>query len=290
MSSAIIIKAPAKINLGLTVLKRRPDGYHDLRSVMQQVSLADTICLEPGPGPGFLFFCTDPALRGKENLVCRAAALLSAGAPAELPGVKLSLYKQIPAAAGLGGGSSDAAAALKGLNRFWKLGLSEKELMDIGAHLGSDIPYCLRGGTMLAAGRGEKLTALPALPFCWVVLAVPEGVAFSTKEIYGALDPARFCRPSLAPLIRAIREHDAVGLREWFSGGRTNTLEGAVLPLSPSLKDLKKKFLRLGLSPALSGSGPAYFALTGDLRTARAAVSALRETGERAYLCWTVPA
>lgn len=290
MSAAIIIKAPAKINLGLTVLKRRPDGYHDLSSVMQQVSLADTIRLEPGPGSGFLFFCTDPALRGKKNLVYQAAALLSARAPAELPGVKLSLYKQIPAAAGLGGGSSDAAAALKGLNRFWKLGLGEKELMKLGALLGSDIPYCLQGGTMLAGGRGEKLTALPALPFYWVVLAVPAGVAFSTKDVYGALDPVQFSRPSLAPLVKAIREHDTAGLREWFSGGQTNTLEGAVLPLSPSLQQLKKKFLHLGLSPALSGSGPAYFALTGDLRIARAAVAALREAGARAYLCWTGPA
>ena len=153
MNSVLTIKAPAKINLGLTVLRRRPDGYHDLSSVMQQISLADTIRLEPQREPGCSFYCSEPSLAGKDNLVCRAAALLveRAALGASLPGVKISLYKHIPAAAGLGGGSSDAAAALKALNVFWKLALSMEQLVEIGALLGSDIPYCLRGGT--GAGR-----------------------------------------------------------------------------------------------------------------------------------------
>lgn len=271
------------------MLKRRPDGYHELASVMQQVSLADTICLEPRPEPGFVFSCTEPSLRGKGNLVYRAGALLFKRARAKLPGVKLSLYKQIPAAAGLGGGSSDAAAALKALNLYWKLGLDGQELLEIGALLGSDIPYCLQGGTALVKGRGEKLTPLPALPFRWVVLALPAGISFSTKEVYGALDPAQFPHPPLAPLVRAIRRRDGAALGEWFSRGQTNTLEGAVLPASPALQQLKTRFLSLGLHPALSGSGPAYYALTTDIHTARAAVHALREAGDRAYLCWTVP-
>ena len=144
MNSVLTIKAPAKINLGLTVLRRRPDGYHDLSSVMQQISLADTIRLEPQREPGCSFYCSEPSLAGKDNLVCRAAALLveRAALGASLPGVKISLYKHIPAAAGLGGGSSDAAAALKALNVFWKLALSMEQLVEIGALLGSDIPYC----------------------------------------------------------------------------------------------------------------------------------------------------
>ncbi|HQD52006.1 MAG TPA: 4-(cytidine 5'-diphospho)-2-C-methyl-D-erythritol kinase, partial [Bacillota bacterium] len=194
MNSVLTIKAPAKINLGLTVLRRRPDGYHDLSSVMQQISLADTIRLEPQREPGCSFYCSEPSLAGKDNLVCRAAALLveRAALGASLPGVKISLYKHIPAAAGLGGGSSDAAAALKALNVFWKLALSMEQLVEIGALLGSDIPYCLRGGTALVGGGGEKVTSLPALPFYWVILALPAGITLSTAQVYSMLEPVQF--------------------------------------------------------------------------------------------------
>lgn len=285
----MLIKAPAKINLGLTVLARRPDGYHELSSVMQQVSLADTIILEPRSEPGYHFYCSDPLLSGETNLVCRAADLLIEKAGTGLPGVKISLFKQIPVAAGLGGGSSDAAAALKGLNIFWKLGLGTVDLEEAGAQIGSDVPYCLRGGTVLVEGRGEMLTTLPALPFYWVVLALPPGVSVSTERVYGMLDPARFMFPPPEDLIRALRERKEELLWAWFSRGETNSLETAVLLYEPSLKNLKKEFLNLGLWPALSGSGPAYFALTGNIFAAQTAVRALDETGYRAFLCWTVP-
>ena len=291
MNSVLTIKAPAKINLGLTVLRRRPDGYHDLSSVMQQISLADTIRLEPQREPGCSFYCSEPSLAGKDNLVCRAAALLveRAALGASLPGVKISLYKHIPAAAGLGGGSSDAAAALKALNVFWKLALNMEQLVEIGALLGSDIPYCLRGGTALVGGRGEKITSLPALPFYWVILALPLGITLSTAQVYSMLEPVQFSRPPLAPLISAVREQREESLQDWFAGGLTNTLEAAVLPACSSLGTLKKDFLNLGLYPAMSGSGPAFFALTKNFTAARLAVRALQEAGNRAFLCWTIP-
>ncbi|NMD42872.1 MAG: 4-(cytidine 5'-diphospho)-2-C-methyl-D-erythritol kinase [Firmicutes bacterium] len=288
MHAAMIIRAPAKINLGLTVHQRRPDGFHEISTVMQQLSLSDTILLEPRREQGYSFFCSDPVLSGNDNLVCRAAALLSKKAGPLLPGVKISLYKGIPVAAGLGGGSSDAAAVLKGLNDFWRLGLSTAVLMDLGSQIGSDIPYCLQGGTALARGRGEKITPLPGLPFYWVVLALPPGLSISTGQVYSALDPAQYRHPPLAPLLRALRERQDALLFDWFSRGMTNTLEKAILPLYPRLEGFKSRFSSLGLFPAMSGSGPAFFALTGNLPAARGAVRALQETGNRAFLCWTV--
>lgn len=289
MLKAIKIKAPAKINLGLKVLRRRPDGYHDICSVMQQLALSDTILLEPHCGEGWQFFCTEPSLRDKDNLVCRAADLLIEKAgQRRLPGVKITLYKNIPVGAGLGGGSSDAAAALEGLNYFWKLGLSPAELSEAGALLGSDVPFCLQGGTALAQGRGEKLKVLPPLPFHWVVLASPP-MQLSTAQVYGALEPAHLGSPSLEPLITAIESQSRELLHEWFAAGSTNTLETVFLPGQPRSGALKKQFLDLGLLPAMSGSGPSYFVLCHSLFSARAAARSLLQVKDnRVFLCWTI--
>jgi len=284
MNSVLTIKAPAKINLGLTVLRRRPDGYHDLSSVMQQISLADTIRLEPQREPGCSFYCSEPSLAGKDNLVCRAAALLVERAAWEQACRELrSACITYSGGSGAGRGSSDAAAALKALNVFWKLALSMEQLVEIGALLGSDIPYCLRGGTALVGGGGEKVTSLPALPFYWVILALPAGITLSTAQVYSMLEPVQFSRPPLAPLISAVREQREESLQDWFAGGLTNTLEAAVLPACSSLGTLKKEFLNLGLYPAMSGSGPAFFALTKNFTAARLAVRALQEAGNRAF-------
>ncbi|MGB4643937.1 MAG: hypothetical protein WBI76_08040, partial [Dethiobacteria bacterium] len=150
-------------------------------------------------------------------------------------------------------------------------------------------PYCLRGGTALVGGRGEKITSLPALPFYWVLLALPVGITLSTAQVYSMLEPVQFSRPPLAPLISAVREQREESLQDWFAGGLTNTLEAAVLPACSSLGTLKKEFLNLGLYPAMSGSGPAFFALTKNFTAARLAVRALQEAGNRAFLCWTIP-
>ncbi len=291
MKAAMMIKAPAKINLGLKVLRRRPDGYHDIISLMQQVSLGDIILLEALPEPGWRFFCSEASLSGDDNLVCRAAALLAerAGGQSTRPGVKISLYKNIPVAAGLGGGSSDAAAALKGLNAFWNLRLSRDELLETAALIGSDVPYCLQGGTVLAQGRGELLETLPDLPFFWTVLAIPSGAFISTELAYSSLEQAQFGSPSLGPLIAAVMSRNRKSLHDWFARGLTNTFEEAVISKQPALRGLRGQFLDAGLQPAMSGSGPTYFALCDSLILARKAARALQESGNRTFLCWTIP-
>jgi 4-diphosphocytidyl-2-C-methyl-D-erythritol kinase len=289
MNSSITVRAPAKINLGLAVLRRRADGYHDLASVMQQISLSDTLVLRPGLESAWEFFCTDSSLAGQGNLVFQAALLLAREAKRKLPGVRITLYKQIPVEAGLGGGSSDAAAALWGLNRFWRLNFSEEKLKELGAQLGSDIPFCLQGGTALATGRGEVLEPLPALPFHWVVLAVPHGLRLSTAAVYRSLDLSRVSAPQVSILVEAIRGGERNNIASWFKRATVNTLEEAVLPHYHAIARLKERLLELGLNPAMSGSGPSVFALTDRFAAASAAARSLQEEGNRAFLCWTAP-
>ncbi len=286
MNYTFCLKAYAKINLGLKVLRQRADGYHDLESVMQQVSLADTLVFEPAAGRGCNFFCTDPRLSGHDNLVSRAAVLLQNKHGKKLPGVKITLYKNIPVEAGLAGGSADAAAALLGLNRFWQLALPKSELLEAGAELGSDVPFCLQGGTALAGGRGERLQELPPLPFFWAVIAIPENEAMSTAAAYNSFDKRKMGEPPLEPLVEAISKQDKQKITGWLARGFTNTLETAIEPRSSKLKGLKKRLANAGFSPVISGSGPAVFILTEQWRDARDAARAAEQEGSRAYLCW----
>ena len=288
MSRVLTVRAPAKINLGLTVLGRRPDGYHEIESVMQQVSLADILLFEPSPMKGLCFLCTDPDLSGYDNLVCQAAKLLEEQTNKPLPGVRITLVKRIPVEAGLAGGSSDAAAVLLTLNSYWQLGLSKTDLLEIGSALGSDVPFCLQGGTSLVRGRGEKLEQLPPLPFFWVVLALPHGVKISTASAYRSFDSNLIGKPSLIPLLKAIRLESRKEITGWLSSGLTNTLETAILPGSDLLGSLKKRLQFLGLKPNLSGSGPTLFILTEHYSLARSAARAVEAEGGRAYLCWTL--
>jgi 4-diphosphocytidyl-2-C-methyl-D-erythritol kinase len=289
MKAEFMVKAPAKINLGLTVLGPRTDGYHEIESVMQSVSLADTLLFEPAPGSGWSFSCSDPGLSGKDNLVCRAAELLSSRAEKKLSGVKITLYKNIPVEAGLAGGSSDAAAALIGLNRYWQLDLKRSELIRAGSLLGSDVPFCLQGGTALARGRGEIVEPLPPLPFFWVAVAIPAGVKFSTAEVYGSYNRSLNGKPVLSSLVKAIRRENRTEILEWLASGLTNTLESAELAGTKNLVRLKGKLQEYGFKPALSGSGPALFILTEDYSLARSAMRVIEDQNGRAYLCWTVP-
>lgn len=289
MAEQMMIRAPAKINLALAVVRRRPDGYHELASIMQQISLCDTLVLKAAEAPVELFRCSDQKLENSENLVCRAARKLKLKATGKLPGVKIELFKAVPQEAGLGGGSSDAAAALTALNRFWGLQLSKTDLLEIAATLGSDVPYCLHGGTVLARGRGELLIPLPPLPFFWVVLALPPGLSISTPEAYRLLpDPQNLAQPDLESLVGAIRERHCLKILTWFSAGYSNTLELAVLPRYPRLRKLIKRMRSLGLHPAISGSGPAVFALSPCYREAARAARILQQEGNRSYLCWTL--
>jgi 4-diphosphocytidyl-2-C-methyl-D-erythritol kinase len=287
VAEKIVIRAQAKINLGLTVLGRRPDGFHQLESIMQQVSLADFLHLEGTGGSEILFQCTDPALAGSDNLVLRAADKLKSLAGAKVSGVKIILYKNIPVEAGLAGGSADAAAALIGLNLIWQLKLSSAALMEAGAELGSDVPFCLVGGTALAKGRGEIVEKLPPCPFFWVVLALPQGAKVSTAAAYGAYDRNLDGQPSLEYLIRAIKSGDRKGMHQWMTEELTNTLATANLADADSSQKLKADLSACGLQPQLSGSGPTLFMLFDSLAEACRALRAVEQAGAKAYLCWT---
>ncbi len=287
MKRAYTCRADAKINLGLSVAGSRLDGYHEIESIMQQVSIGDILRFESRPGMDFSFRCTDPGLSGPENLVCRAAALLKEQAGKAMPGVQVTLYKNIPVAAGLAGGSSDAAAALLGLNKFWKLGLDSETLFDLAARLGSDVPFCLQGGTALVRGRGEQLEKLPPLPFYWVVLAISPALKFSTADAYKSFNQRLFGKPDLRPLKEAVRRGSKEGIASWLSGDFTNTLETADLPGSGLVRNLKAKLQGYGFNPLFSGSGPTLFMLIDDYSLARTAVHVVEELGSRACLCWT---
>ncbi len=287
MQRVLRVKAPAKINLGLNVLSRRPDGYHDIETVMQQISLADTILIEPNSSPERIFFCTDPGLSTEDNLVCRASDLMVKEAGNKASGMKITLYKNIPVAAGLAGGSSDAAAVLRGLNRFWKLDFDEQVLMEIGARIGSDVPFCLRGGTALARGRGEKLDSLPPLPFYWVTLVLPLGIKISTAEAYRSFDHKMIGKLSLKPLLKAIKSRNRLKVESWMTKETVNTLESAELPGTDLIRTLKAKLRDHGLWPIYSGSGPAFFMLFKEYSIAVTAARLAETLGADAYLCWT---
>ncbi len=283
----MLVRAPAKINLGLTICGKRADGYHDIETVMQQISLSDLLLIEQVAESGFTFNCTDPALCSRENLVWKAAAILEEMAGRKMPGVNLKLYKNIPVEAGLAGGSADAAATLKGLNAFWKLNLRWSELLEIGAKLGSDVPFCLQGGTALARGRGEILEKLPGSPFFWVVLALPPGAKISTAAAYSGFDHKLLGQPSLDLLIKAIRSGSRKDIRQWVTSKLTNTLETVNLPLALPYKQLRQQLRNVGFISLLSGSGPTLFMLFDYLAEATLALRAVEEAGARAYLCWT---
>ncbi len=288
MDKKFTLKAPAKINLGLTVISRRADGFHDLESVMQQVSLADTLLFEPALEKGWHFFCTEESISGLDNLVVRAASMLEERADRPLPGVKITLYKNIPVEAGLAGGSTDCAATLVGLNHFWNLGFERDTLQEMSLLLGSDIPFCLQGGTALARGRGEKLEKLPSLPFFWAILILPAGLRMPTATVYRNLNQSRLGEPLLSDLIEAIRAGERGRILDWLSCELTNTLETAVVPGSGFLQEIKSKLQARGLKPVLSGSGPALFMLAENYERACKMARMAEEENCRAYLCWTL--
>ncbi len=282
------IRAPAKLNLGLKVSRRRRDGYHEIESILQQISLSDYLIFEPAETPGWSFKCSHPRLGGRDNLVCQAAQMVERAAGKRLPGVNITLFKNIPIGSGLGGGSSDAAAALIGLNKFWKMGLSTRDLAGLGAILGSDIPFFLQGGTALARGRGEIIDPLPQLPFFWVVLALPPRLSLSTASVYASLGGKIPFGPSPGILQKAVTSGDREGILNWLCMEPVNSLQPAVLARHPSLRLLKNKMEGLGLHPVMSGSGPALFALSDSYLLSNRAAMALQAEGYRATLCWTI--
>jgi 4-diphosphocytidyl-2-C-methyl-D-erythritol kinase len=266
-------KAPAKINLTLDALYKRPDGYHELEMVMTTVDLADRIDLMEKPEDTISLESSSGLVpQDERNLAFRAAALLREKTGIRR-GVHIRIHKRIPVAAGLAGGSSDAAATLRGLNRLWKLGLSDEELAEIGAEIGSDVPFCVYSGTAVAKGRGEKLTPLPPPPSCWVVLAKPShGV--STADVFGRLKVEEISEhPDTGRMAEAIRAGDYGAMIRLLG----NVLEPVTMEMHPSVRKIKQKMLEFGADGALmSGSGPTVFALVKRESKAMRLVNGLR--------------
>ena len=262
--SRLILKAQAKINLGLEVLGKRPDGYHEVAMIMQSVSLYDTVILSLQEAD-ITLICDRPELPcDNGNLAFRAADLLRREFGIAR-GVRIELTKRIPLAAGLAGGSTDAAAVLKGLNRLWRLALSPVELEQLAARLGSDVPFCLWGGTSLATGRGEILTPVPDFAGHGVVLANPP-LHVSTAWVYGNYRGAvGNRRRDIFPLRRSIEQQDFAAVADTLF----NDLETVTVPAYPQVADIKAQLLQAGAAGVLmSGSGPTVFALTPDFASA----------------------
>lgn len=271
----LTLKAFAKINLALDVLYKRPDGYHEVAMVMQAVSLADTITLTSQPDD-IVLTVSIPGLPGdSSNLAYRAAALLREYAGTR-QGVNIALDKQIPMAAGLAGGSADAAAVLKGLNCLWKLNLSLAELSKLAAKLGSDVPFCLYNGTMLATGRGELLAPLAPLPKCYVVLAKP-AVEVPTAWVYQQFVADRVeVRPDIKAMSKFLDQGSLAGV----AGSLANVLESVTIPAHPEIAKIKASMLKYGAMAALmSGSGPTVFGLADCRKQAEAIASRLKADG-----------
>lgn len=250
--------APAKVNLALDVLGRRPDGYHEMRMVMQTVSLCDTVALEEA-GEGFALSARGIALPSGKTLEQRAAEAFFAALGRPAPGLRVTLEKKTPAYAGLGGGSADVAALLRLLRQRYAPDMSREELEAIGGQIGSDMPFCIRGGTALAEGRGDVLTDLRPLPDCRFVICKPD-FDLPTGPMFARLrfDGDRF-RPDVDGMVSALERRDLAGAAK--SAG--NAFEAVLEPGERrEIERIKEVLLRRGaLAAAMSGSGPAVFGL-----------------------------
>lgn len=269
------LKAYGKINLGLDVLRKREDGYHEVRMIMQTVGLYDKIDLYLKETPGIevetnLFYL--PV--NENNLVYKAAKLLMDEFHIT-HGLSIHLKKFIPVSAGMAGGSSDAAAVLFGVNKMFQMELSQKELMERGVKIGADVPYCIMRGTALAEGIGEILTPLAPIPQCQVLLAKP-GISVSTRFVYEHLDAAGL-KAEDHPDIEGLK--NAIGRQDIYKVSRLlgNVLETVTIPEYPVIAEIKERMLSLGATGALmSGSGPTVFGIFTNPRAAKEAYEELR--------------
>lgn len=281
------IRAHAKLNLTLDVLGRRPDGYHDLRMIMQSIGLADVLTLEEN-GAGELRVSTNlHFLPNNEKNLAAQAALRWWEARGQAPrGLDIAIEKHVPVCAGMAGGSSDAAAVLRALNAMEGGPLSPAELARIGERVGSDVPYCVIGGAALAEGRGEVLTPLPPLPQCWVVLCKPE-FSISTPALFAKIDSVRLrCRPDTQGAIAALEAGDLAGVARRMY----NVFEDALPERQRArVNDIKNVLIQSGsLGASMSGTGPTAFGLFDDEGLAREAQERLKEFGGEVFLTQTV--
>lgn len=270
------LRAMAKINLGLDVIGKREDGYHEVRMIMQTVKMYDLLEIRKKQTPGISLSTNLPYVPSDErNLVYKAAKLLMDEFHVE-EGLSMKLTKYIPVAAGMAGGSSDAAAAFVGVNRLFRLGLSQEELMERAVQVGADVPYCVMRGTALAEGIGEKLTPLPPMPESFVLIGKP-GINVSTKTAYEnlRLDSIKF-RPDIDGMIGDIRNGDLYAMTEKMQ----NVFEPGIMgkyPVVGQIRDLMEE--RGALKAMMSGSGPTVFGIFEDRDKLNAAAAALKKSG-----------
>ena len=275
------LTAPAKVNLALDILDTRPDGYHDMKMVMQTISLCDTVSVEETAAGFELHTDGDFIPAGKKTLEQRAAEAFFEAAGLPMPGLRVTLEKVTPAYAGLGGGSADVAALLRILRDTYAPELSTEELERIGFTVGSDMPFCIHGGTCLAEGRGEVLTDLPPLPDCWFVLCKPD-FGIPTPSLFARVDGGELVhRPDIAGMELALEAGDLAGVAAQLG----NVFEEVLPEEYNEVFTIKKRLLELGaLNAAMSGSGPTVFGIFAEQETARSAAAVLKETYQQTYL------
>lgn len=269
-------KAYAKINIGLDVLRRREDSYHEVKMIMQTVNIHDDLTFERTAQPGIRIQTDHEELPlDQNNLIYKAADLLIRE-KGIAEGVKVTLTKRIPIAAGMAGGSSDAAAAMRGLNQLFDLGYTTEELQRLGVKLGADIPYCIVGGTMLSEGIGEILTPLPTPPACCLVVAKPD-INVSTKFVYENLHADSLTsHPDIDGMIDAIKEGNLQGITDRLG----NVLETVTVKEYPVIEEIKELMRQEGAENALmSGSGPTVFGIWLDQDKAAQAAQKIERRG-----------
>jgi 4-diphosphocytidyl-2-C-methyl-D-erythritol kinase len=278
------VLAPAKINLTLEVLGRRPDGYHQIRSVIQTINLCDSLRFRLSRK--LRFSCNNPNLIVEESLVSRAVALLQQ-ATGCFKGATIEISKRIPLVSGLGGDSSAAAAILIGLNKLWQLGLSLTELVELAPRLGSDVAFFLYGGTALVEGRGEQVTPLLPLPRRWVVLLVfpVPRMREKTRQLYASLKPSHYTDGQITEKLMNVLNEG----REFKPSMLFNTFENVAFEFFPKLKVYKEHFIKLGAPHVhLAGSGPTLFTMLEDKAQAKDLYTRCKQQGIECYLAETL--
>ena len=275
------LTAPAKVNLALDILGRRADGYHDMRMVMQTISLCDVVSVEEAEEGFSLHTGGDFIPAGKKTLEQQAAEAFFEAIAQPMPGLSVTLEKYTPAYAGLGGGSADVAALLRILREEYAPQMSTETLEQIGFTVGSDMPFCVRGGTALAEGRGELLTDVPALPDCWFVLCKPD-FGIPTPTLFALVDGGELeHRPDIDGMITALKDHDLDGV----AARLCNVFEEVLPECYHEVFAIKQRLLDLGaLNAAMSGSGPSVFGIFRQQETAERAAAELKKAYVQTYL------
>lgn len=279
------LKAYAKINLGLDVTGKREDGYHEVRMIMQTVNLYDTLFIKEIDRNAVVIKTNKAFLPVNEsNIIYKAATLMKESFGIE-KGFFVDLKKHIPVAAGMAGGSADAAATMVGINNMFRLGLPLDRLMELGVKIGADVPYCIMRGTALAEGIGEKLTRLASMPECQILIAKPP-ISVSTKSVYEKLDLSEVVHPDIDGMIDCLKEGSLTGI----SSRLMNVLERVTVTDHPLINEYKEEMIRLGaLGSLMSGSGPTVFGIFDNKDRSLTAKMTFKEKYPSAHVCLTRP-